>query len=190
MQALRAAALLRKSGRVGGDSLVTDVAALGRLGRACRVLRAMTRVSLVPASYVFLRRSGAVLLQLRQNTGYMDGYWTAGAAGHVELGETAVDAAVREAKEELGVDVDRADMIASSVMQRTDGTAEPREQRVDWFFVCDAWRGEPTILEPHKCAELAWFDLDELPERVPDYETLALDAIRGGRTSTLLSYGF
>jgi ADP-ribose pyrophosphatase YjhB (NUDIX family) len=75
-------------------------------------------------------------------------------------------------------------------MQRTDGTAEPREQRVDWFFVCDAWRGEPTILEPHKCAELAWFDLDGLPERVPDYETLALDAIRGGRTSTLLSYGF
>lgn len=150
----------------------------------------MTRVSLVPASYVFLRRSGAVLLQLRQNTGYMDGYWTAGAAGHGELGETAVDTAVREAKEELGVDVDATDMIASSVMQRTDGTAEPREQRVDWFFVCDSWRGEPTILEPRKCAELAWFDLDALPERVPDYERLALAAIRDERTSTLLSFGF
>ena len=41
----------------------------------------MTRYSLIPASYVYLLRDGAVLLQLRQNTGYMDGYWAAGAAG-------------------------------------------------------------------------------------------------------------
>lgn len=150
----------------------------------------MTRVSLVPASYVFLRRSGAVLLQLRHNTGYMDGYWTAGAAGHIELGETAVDAAIRESREELGVVVEPAGLSASTVMQRTDGTAEPREQRVDWFFVCDSWSGEPTILEPQKCAELAWFDLDALPDQVPDYERLALGAIREGRTSSLLSVGF
>ena len=150
----------------------------------------MTRVSLVPASYVFLLRSGAVLLQLRHNTGYMDGYWTAGAAGHIELGETAVDAAIREAREELGVIVEPADLRASTVMQRTDGTAEPREQRVDWFFTCGSWSGEPRILEPHKCAELAWFDLDALPERVPDYERLALRAIRDGRASSLLSFGF
>ena len=150
----------------------------------------MTRVSLVPASYVFLLRSGAVLLQLRHNTGYMDGYWTAGAAGHIELGETAVDAAIRESREELGVIVEPAGLKASTVMQRTDGTAEPREQRVDWFFTCDSWSGEPQILEPHKCAELAWFDLDALPERVPEYEKLALQAIRDGRTSSLLSCGF
>ncbi len=150
----------------------------------------MTRVSLVPASYVFLRRSGAVLLQLRHNTGYMDGYWTAGAAGHIELGETAVDAAIRESREELGVVIEPAGLSASTVMQRTDGTAEPREQRVDWFFVCDSWSGEPTILAPQKCAELAWFDLDALPDQVPDYERLALGAIREGRTSSLLSVGF
>ncbi|WP_194410378.1 NUDIX hydrolase [Microbacterium cremeum] len=150
----------------------------------------MTRVSLVPASYVFLRRHGAVLLQLRHNTGYMDGYWTAGAAGHIELGETAVDAAIREAREELGVVIEPSGLNPSTVMQRTDGTAEPREQRVDWFFVCDAWSGEPTILEPRKCAELAWFGLDALPEHVPDYERLALDAVREGHASSLLSFGF
>ena len=63
----------------------------------------MTRYSLIPASYVYLLRDGAVLLQLRQNTGYMDGYWAAAAAGHVERGETAYDAAQREAHEELGI---------------------------------------------------------------------------------------
>ena len=44
-----------------------------------------------------------VLLQLRQNTGYMDGHWAAAAAGHVERGETAYDAAQREAAEELDI---------------------------------------------------------------------------------------
>ena len=55
----------------------------------------------MPAAYVFLLRPGAdgdeVLLQLRQNTGYMDDHWAAAAAGHVERGETAYDAARREA---------------------------------------------------------------------------------------------
>lgn len=150
----------------------------------------MNRFSVVPASYVFLRHDRSVLLQLRQNTGYMDGYWTAGAAGHIELGETAQAAAVREAREELGVDLAPEAVSAITVMQRTDGTAKPTEQRVDWFFACDAWEGNPQILEPAKCAELSWFHLDDLPDQVPAYERLAMDALRKGQTSALLAFGF
>jgi hypothetical protein len=40
------------------------------------------RFSVVPAAYVYLSRGDQVLLQRRQNTGYMDGMWVAGAAGH------------------------------------------------------------------------------------------------------------
>ena len=65
------------------------------------------RFRLVPAAYVvLLRPSGTgdeVLLQLRQHTGFMDGHWACAAAGHVEEGESAPAAAVREAAEELGV---------------------------------------------------------------------------------------
>ena len=150
----------------------------------------MTRYSLIPASYVYLLRDGAVLLQLRQNTGYMDGYWAAGAAGHVEAGETAVDAAVRELREELGLSVQREDLVPSSVMHRTDGSDNPREQRVEWFFSCASWAGEPTILEPRKCAELRWFPLDDLPARIPDYERVALDWLRDGTGIGLLNVGF
>lgn len=150
----------------------------------------MSRFSVVPSSYVYLRRGSTVLLQLRQNTGYMDGCWAAGAAGHIELGETAAAAGIREAREELGITVDAARLSPIAVMQRTDGTDNPIEQRVDWFFACDGWHGEPQILEPRKCAELAWFDLDALPERMPDYERTALSALRAGGSATLLEVGF
>ncbi|MFT3886981.1 MAG: NUDIX domain-containing protein [Arachnia sp.] len=150
----------------------------------------MTRPGLIPASYVYLLRDGSVLLQRRANTGYMDGYWAAGAAGHIEQRETAVAAAVREVREELGVAISAKDLVPSSVMQRTDGSDSPLEQRVDWFFSCSIWRGEPTIVEPQKCAELRWFPLDGLPTQVPDYERVALDWLRDGDGVALLDVGF
>ena len=150
----------------------------------------MTRYSLIPASYVYLLRDGSVLLQLRQNTGYMDGYWAAGAAGHIEPGETAVVAAARELREELGLNVEADDLVPSSVMHRTDGSDNPREQRVEWFFSCASWTGEPTILEPRKCAELRWFPLDDLPARIPDYERVALEWLRDNDAVGLLNVGF
>lgn len=147
-------------------------------------------VAVVPAAYVYLLSPRGVLLQLRQNTGFMDGCWAAGAAGHVERHETAEAAAIREAREELGVEVAPTDLHPAAVMQRTDGTVDPREQRVDWFFTCRAWRGQPTVLEPAKCGGLEWFALDRLPERMPPHERQALAAIRTGAMATLLSFGF
>ncbi|SJN42671.1 Putative MutT-family protein [Microbacterium esteraromaticum] len=145
--------------------------------------------ALIPAAYVYLRSAQGVLLQLRQNTGYMDGCWAAGAAGHIERGETAVQAAIRELREELGVTVEPAALHWVAVMQRTDGTENPREQRVDWFFTCDEWRGEPTIAEPQKCGGLAWHPLDDLPQEMPPHERRALEAVDAGGSTALLSFG-
>lgn len=152
--------------------------------------------SLVPASYVYLMRPGSdgfgeeVLLQRRANTGYMDGYWVAGAAGHVDPGETSVAAAVREAAEEVGVVVRPEDLTFMTVMQRTDGTDEPIEQRVDWFWRAGIWSGEPRIVEPHKCIGLEWFPLDRLPEPMPAYERSVLDGFARGGLAFATSDGF
>ena len=148
------------------------------------------RYSVVPAAYVYLRADDQVLLQRRQNTGYMDGMWVAGAAGHIELGETAAVAAVREAREELGIQLSVMNLLPATIMQRTDGTATPSEQRADWFFTATDWTGKPSVMEAHKCAEVAWFPLFALPELIPKYERFVLNGLATGRLAPFTSFGF
>ncbi|WP_433676086.1 NUDIX domain-containing protein [Microbacterium gorillae] len=136
------------------------------------------RLALIPASYIYLRRGGEVLLQQRQNTGYMDGHWVAGAAGHIEAGETARAAAVREAREELGVAIAREHLTLITVMQRTDGSADLREQRVDWFWTATRWEGVPRIMEPDKASRIEWHSLAALPAPIPAYERAVLNGLR------------
>ena len=47
-----------------------------------------------------------VLLQERVNTGYMDGKYDVAVSGHLEKGETLAQAIVREAKEEIGIEIE------------------------------------------------------------------------------------
>jgi 8-oxo-dGTP diphosphatase len=149
------------------------------------------RFRLVPAAYVFLLRAGSpdgdeVLLQLRQNTGYMDDHWAAAAAGHVERGETAYDAARREAREEIGVEL--GDLAFVTSMQRTRHAA-PIDERIDFFFTGRRWTGEPRIIEPAKCAALEWFSLDALPDPVVPHERVVLDGLGTGLES-YTTFGF
>lgn len=151
---------------------------------------APARFAVVPAVYVYLRRGDEVLLQLRSGTGHMDGTWAAAASGHIELGETVVAAALREAAEELGIALISHELTPLTVMQRTDGTAAPIEQRVDWFTAATRWSGTPRIMEPAKCAGLEWFDLDRLPEAMPPYERAVLEGLRAESLPAFTSFGF
>ena len=131
------------------------------------------------------RKLSQVLLQLRQNTGYMDDHWAAAAAGHVERGETAYDAAHREALEEL--DITGADLRFELTMQRTRHDL-PIDERVDFFFTAWSWTGEPRIVETEKCADLRWCPLDDLPDPVVPHERLALANL--GTGVKYLTHGF
>lgn len=158
------------------------------------------RYTLVPAVYVLLLRGPergsagpppagtAVLLQLRQHTGWMDGHWAAAAAGHVEPLETAYDAARREAREELGLG--GLQLRHEVTMQRT-GTADPLDQRVDFYFTARSWTGKPRVAEPEKTADLRWVSLDALDalgQPVVPYERRVLEGLGSGEH--FLLHGF
>lgn len=149
----------------------------------------MSRFAVVPAAYVLFRRDDEVLLQLRQNTGFLDGHWAVAAAGHVEAGESAVDCAVREASEELGVVIRPEELVPLCAMHRTNGPG-PVEQRVDWFFECPRWDGTPVRREPHKNAALQWFPLTAPPEPTVPHERYVLGLLAQGAVPPIITYGF
>lgn len=159
------------------------------VGRVRRV-----RFQVVPAAYVLMLRDGAggveVLLQLRRGTGYRDGHWAAAAAGHVEAGESAPSAAVREAAEEIGVNIAPDDLTAFTAMHRTHGNGQPIDERVDFFFTCRRWRGAPRLLETTKAADLGWFPLDGLPDPVVPHELHVLERLRAGAAPPIVTFGF
>jgi 8-oxo-dGTP diphosphatase len=152
------------------------------------------RFRVVPAAYVFLLRGtgheAEVLLQLRQGTGYRDGHWAAAAAGHVEADESVFAAACREAAEEVGVKIEPADLEPLTTMHRTHANHDPIDERVDFFFGCHRWAGEPRLLEAAKAADLGWFPLAALPEPVVPHERYVLDGLRENSLSTITTFGF
>ena len=152
------------------------------------------RFRVVPAAYVLLlREAGAgpeVLLQLRQGTGSRDGHWAAAAAGHVEADESVHAAACREAAEEVGVRIAPADLEPLTAMHRTHANHDPIDERVDFFFACRRWAGEPRLLEAAKAADLRWFPLSGLPEPVVPHERFVLDGLREGDLPSITAYGF
>ncbi len=151
------------------------------------------RFQVVPSAYLILRRTveggDQVLLMLRAGTGYMDGHW-ATVAGHVEAGESCAAAAVREAREEVGVDVDVRHLLPVCGMHRTAGDGQEINERADFFFETRVWNGEPRLLEPDRAAALAWFRLGSLPSPVVPHEHAVLSNLSAGRIPAILTHGF
>jgi 8-oxo-dGTP diphosphatase len=87
--------------------------------------------------YVLVRRGDLLLLLLREGTGYKDGEWGP-PAGKVEAGETYRGAAVRELREETGLDADLAIMRFVHLLHRFPDPGEAWPW-VGAFFVRAAW---------------------------------------------------
>lgn len=85
------------------------------------------------------------------------------------------EAVAREAREEVGVEIDVQDLEVVGVMHRLSD-----DERIDFFLEAASWSGEITNREPGKCDRLAWFDLDELPDNVVPYVRRALTNYRQG----------
>ena len=130
----------------------------------------------IPASYLTLFKDNKILLLRRFNTGYEDGQYSM-VAGHVEPNETFTQCIIREAKEEAGILLKLEDLKVVHVMHRNPGDIENNE-RVDVFFMAEKWDGEIQNRETHKCDDLSWFDLDNIPDNVIPYIKQAIDGIR------------
>jgi ADP-ribose pyrophosphatase YjhB (NUDIX family) len=127
------------------------------------------RFKTITAVHLFLLRNKQVLLLRRFQTGYEDGKYSV-IAGHIDGNEEIKVAMSREAREEVGIHIEPKDLTVIGVIHR-----KALEERIDFFLVAKKWEGEIINAEPHKCDELAWFDLDALPENIIPYVRRALE---------------
>jgi 8-oxo-dGTP diphosphatase len=123
--------------------------------------------------HLILREGARILMGVRKNTGFCDGMYHL-PAGHLEDEETIVADAIREAKEELGIEIHPGDLGLVHTMHQRSG-------RLSLFFEVEKWSGKLTNAEPHKCELLDWLLPSRLPENVVPYARVALQHIQAGR---------
>lgn len=85
-------------------------------------------------------------------------------ARHVDSDEDLKTEMIREAKEEAGIEITPNNINFASVMHRKSD-----DERIDFFFIADSWEGEITNMEPQKCDDLSWFDINNLPSNTIPY---------------------
>jgi mutator protein MutT len=82
--------------------------------------------------------------------------------GSVEFGETMAEALRREMREEFGIEITVGELldVVDHILK------EEGQHWVSPTFLCTITSGEPSIMEPEKCAEIGWFRPDEVPKEL------------------------
>ena len=119
--------------------------------------------------HLLLVQSGKILLLRRYNTGFGDGSYST-VAGHIDGGEDLKAAMIREAREEAGIKVSRSNLKVVGAMH-----FKGDDEYFYFFLRASEWSGEVTNMEPEKCDDLRWFDLQNLPDNTIPYVRRGID---------------
>lgn len=143
------------------------------------------RHRVISAVYIIFRREDDILFLRRANTGYRDGEYSL-PAGHLDGGESALAAAVREAREETGVVLDPRALRLVHTQHRVGDEGD--HERINLYFEAMSWTGEPVNAEPHKCSALAWAPVSAPPQPLVPEIAVLLDHL--AHNSTFSTIGF
>jgi len=122
---------------------------------------------------VMIVREGRVLMAKR-TSGQRPG-WYGWIGGKLEFGETLQACAIREAREEAGVEIANLRLLCLSSIIVED------QHWLDVEFLADIASGEPRAAAPDEIDGWAWYPLDELPEPIFEPARYAIESYRSGR---------
>lgn len=105
-----------------------------------------------------LEKEGRILL-VRRHGSHGSGTW-ATPGGHLEIGETPAECAVREMKEEVGVTaLDPVFLAITNDVFKKEG-----KHYITIWMKSTQFQGEPFIAAARELTEWGWFFWDSLPE--------------------------
>jgi len=129
-------------------------------------------------SYVLLERDGRILLGKRKNA-FGAGCWSM-PAGHIEHGESVIECAKRELKEETGLEAGPFEFVAAKLIPPYELNGVMSGDYVAFLVRPKEWVGEPANTEPDKNEGWGWFDLAALPEPMFPPVALLLECAKVG----------
>lgn len=127
----------------------------------------------VPFALVLLRRQNQILLLKRADVKFGTGAYCM-PGGKIEDNETAQQAAIREAMEEVGVSIALQDLTFAHIFHRKGAS----ESLFALVFVVTQWQGECHNNEPTKHDDLQWFSIDQLPSNLLPAHRQAIECIQ------------
>lgn len=120
---------------------------------------------------VMIFKDGKVLLGKRKGSHGEGEYSFPG--GHLEYMESFEDCAIRETKEECGLEIDNiAFQFVANVIKYAPKHYVHIGVTADWVD------GEPQVLEPDKVEGWDWYEIDTLPEPIFEMCKMAFDAYK------------
>ncbi len=112
----------------------------------------------IPAALAVVRRGAQFLLVRRQNRPNA-GLWGF-PGGKIELGETVMEAAIRELREETGIEAEARDTLTSVDVIIRDETGLLQHHYLLVAIVCDYVSGEAFAADD--VSEAEWFDYEAI----------------------------
>lgn len=124
---------------------------------------------------VMIFKDGKILLGKRKNS-HGEGEY-AWPGGHLEYMEGIEQCARRETLEEAGIEITNVKFLR--LLNFKDYAPK---HYVDILLIADWKSGQPKVLEPDKCENWDWYDIDNLPE--PLFKALysGIEAYKTGKS--------
>lgn len=123
---------------------------------------------------VIINDKNQVLLMLRTEKARNNPFYWSIPGGGVDFFESFEDCLKRELKEELDVEIEVVKLLCVC-----NHIIESESQH--WVapqFLCKIINGEIKNMEPDKCSEIKWFDLDNMPEKITSNTKEGVDIIK------------
>ena len=136
--------------------------------------------------HVLLVDGDRLLLTQRGGDDAFSGRWHL-PSGKLDAGEPVTAAAAREAREEIGVEIDPAQLRVIHMAHVSGSGPEPR---LGVFLHATHWTGEPFNREPDKCRAVRWFGFDALPEDIIEYPAIGIRAFLSGEAGVFTEQGW
>lgn len=131
--------------------------------------------------FLFLVQNDHILLSRRFKTGIDDGMYVVPMGG-LNGQETATAAIMREAEEETAVILKPENLQVCHVMHRYHPMPQGLSfEQIDIFYLATEYEGTIQNLEQHKCDELKFYPIRQLPKNTAPFIQYAVECYLNGQ---------